>query len=46
MERLNLEDYNSDDFDEYLSDNMETTAPTVIETQVASKQDLAAPPQQ
>ena len=25
MERLNLDDYNSDDFDEYLSDNMETT---------------------
>ena len=24
-ERLNLDDYNSDDFDEYLSDNMETT---------------------
>ena len=27
MERLNLDDYNSDDFDEYLSDNMETTPP-------------------
>ena len=26
-ERLNLDDYNSDDFDEYLSDNMETTPP-------------------
>ena len=25
--RLNLDDYNSDDFDEYLSDNMETTPP-------------------
>ena len=30
-ERLNLDDYNSDDFDEYLSDNMETTPPTVTE---------------
>ena len=28
-ERLNLDDYNSDDFDEYLSDNMETTPPTI-----------------
>ena len=26
-ELLNLVDYNSDDFDEYLSDNMETTPP-------------------
>ena len=24
---LNLDDYNSEDFDEYLSDNMETTPP-------------------
>ena len=24
-ERLNLDDYNSDDFDEYLSDNMKVT---------------------
>ena len=30
-ERLNLDDYNSDDFDEYLSDKMETTPPTVTE---------------
>ena len=28
-EHLNLDDYNSDDFDEYLSDNMETTPPTI-----------------
>ena len=28
MERLNLDDYNSDDYDEYLSDNMETTPAT------------------
>ena len=26
-EHLNLDDYNSDDFDEYLSDNMKTTPP-------------------
>ena len=31
VERLNLDDYNSDDFDEYLSDNMETTPPTITE---------------
>ena len=43
-ERLYLDDYNSDDFDEYLSDNMETTPPTVTEAQVATKQDLSAPP--
>jgi len=43
-ERLNLDDYNSDDFDEYLSDNMETTPPTVIEAQAATKQDPPAPP--
>ena len=42
--RLNLEDYNSDDFDEYLSDNMETTPPTVTEAQVTTKEDLTAPP--
>ena len=43
-ERLHLDDYNSDDFDEYLSNNMETTPPTVIEAQAATKQDLPAPP--
>ena len=32
-ECLNLDDYNSDDFDEYLSDNMETTPPTITEAQ-------------
>ena len=26
--RLNLDNYNSNDFNEYLSDNMETTPPT------------------
>ena len=47
-ERLNLDDYNSDDFNEYLSDNMETTLPTITETQVTTKEDLLAPlpPQQ
>ena len=42
-ERLNLDDYNSDDFNEYLSDNMEIT-PTITEAQVATKEDLSAPP--
>ena len=42
-ERLNLDDYNSDDFNEYLSDNMETT-PTITEAQVTTKEDLHAPP--
>ena len=32
-ERLNLDDYNSDDFNEYLSDNMETTPPAITEVQ-------------
>ena len=44
MERLNLDDYNSDDFDKYLSDNMETTPPTISEAQTAIKQDPPAPP--
>jgi len=43
-ERLNLDDYNSDDFDEYLSDNMETTPPTITEAQATVKQDPPAPP--
>ena len=42
-ECLNLDDYNSNDFDEYLSDNMETT-PTITEAQAANKEDLPAPP--
>ena len=42
-ERLNFEDYNSDDFDEYLSDNMETT-PTITEAQATTNEDLPAPP--
>ena len=44
MECLNLDDYNSDDFNEYLSDNMETTPPTITEAQVTTKEDLPAPP--
>ena len=43
-EHLNLDDYNSDDFDEYLSDNMETTPSTITEAQPTIKQDLLAPP--
>ena len=43
-ERLNLDDYNSDDFDEYLSDNMETTPPTITEAQATTKQDPLVPP--
>ena len=43
-EHLNLDDYNSDDFDEYLSDNMETTPPMVIEAQATTKQDPPAFP--
>ena len=44
MEHVNLDDYNSDDYDEYLSENMETTPSTVTEAQTATKQDLPAPP--
>ena len=43
-EHLNLDDYNSDDFDEYLSGNMETTPPTITEAQATIKQDPPAPP--
>ena len=43
-ERLNLDDYNSDDFDEYLSDNMETTPPTITEAQATTKEELPLPP--
>ena len=45
MDRLNLDDYNSDNYDEYLSDNMETTPPVVTEVETTIKQDPpAAPP--
>ena len=40
---LNLDDYNSNDFNEYLSNNMETTLPTITEVQVTTKEDLPAP---
>ena len=43
-ERLKLDDYNSDDFDEYFSDNMETTPPTITEARVATKDNRPAPP--
>ena len=43
-ECLNLDDYNSDDFDKYLSDNMKTTPPTITEAQATIKQDPPAPP--
>ena len=43
-ECLNLDDYNSDDFDEYLSNNMETTPPTTTEAQAITNEDLPAPP--
>jgi hypothetical protein len=43
-EHLNLDNYNSDDFDEYLSNNMETTQPTITEAQFTTKQDPPAPP--
>ena len=45
MERVNLDDYNSDDYDEYLSDIMETTPSTVTEVKTTIKQDPpVAPP--
>ena len=44
MERLNLDNYNSDDYDEYLSDNMETTPPVVTEVEATIKQDPPVPP--
>jgi hypothetical protein len=42
MECLNLDNYNSDDYDEYLSDNIETTPPAVTEVEATIKQDPAA----
>jgi len=44
MERLNLDDYNSDDFNEYLSDSMETTPLTITEAQATTNKDPPAPP--
>jgi hypothetical protein len=45
MERLNLDDYNSDDYDEYLSDNIEATPSVITEVKNTIKQDPPlAPP--
>ena len=44
MERLNLDDYNSNDYDEYLSDNMEATPSATTEVKTTIKQDLPAAP--
>ena len=45
MERVNLDDYNSNDYDEYLSDYMETTPPVVTEVMATVQQDPpVAPP--
>ena len=44
MEHLNLDDYNSNDYDEYLSDNMETTPPIITKVEATIKQDLSTPP--
>ena len=45
MERLNLDDYNSNDYDEYLSGNMETTPTTITKVKTTIKQEAPlAPP--
>ena len=45
MQRLNLDDYNSDDYDEYLFDNMETSPMPITEVKTSAKQDAPlAPP--
>ena len=45
MERVNLDDYNSNDYNEYLSDNMEATPSAITEVKTTIKQDPpAAPP--
>ena len=45
MEHLNLDDYNFDDYDEYLSDNMESTPMAITEVKATIKQDPPlAPP--
>ena len=45
MERLNLDDYNSDDYDEYVTNNMETTPMAITEVKATIKQDPPlAPP--
>ena len=45
MERLNLDNYNSDDYDEYLLNNMETTPTSITEVKTTIKQNPPlAPP--
>ena len=45
MECLNLDDYNSDDYDEYVTNNMETTPMAITEVKATIKQDPPlAPP--
>ena len=45
MVRLNLDDYNSEDYDEYLSDNMEAIPMTITEVKTTIKQEPPlAPP--
>ena len=43
-ERINLDDYNSNYFDEYLSDKMETTPLAITKVQATTKEDSLAPP--
>jgi len=44
MERVNLDDYNSDDYDEYLFDNMDATPSPITEVKTTIKQDPPATP--
>jgi len=45
MECINLDDYNSNEYDEYLSNNMETTPTAITEVKTIIKQDPPlAPP--
>ena len=44
MERLNLDNYKSDDYEEYLSNNKETTPPVVTEVESTIKKDLSVAP--
>jgi hypothetical protein len=44
IECLSLDDYNSDDYNEYLSNNVKTTPPAVTEVKITIKQDPPAAP--
>ena len=45
MERLNLDNYNFDDYDEYLSENMETSPMVIMKIKISIKLDPPlAPP--